>query len=95
MTSRTSFRTNGDLVQLVESLSPLGRQIIRLSQQHLAYPVLLFIQAREAVSSIPLALVELDETLTLIFAEAEAEEFAVEKAKLVPLRTCLSLYLNT
>ena len=78
---------------LENNLSSLSERIIRLSQQHLAYPILHFMQSRDAYSSIPLALVELDETLTLILRGAE--EDSLLKAKVLPLRKSLSIYFDT
>ncbi|MFP4317182.1 MAG: ion channel [Desulfovibrionales bacterium] len=78
---------------LITNLQPLSERVSRLGQQHLAYPILHYMHAADPNASLPLALAELDETLTLIFKGAA--ELPPEAETLLPLRHSLTFYLST
>ncbi len=78
---------------LAENLQPLTEKVCRLAQQHLAYPVLHFMQPVEARAALPPALAALDESLTLILNGGRSRPSAVEN--LLPLRHSLTFYLKT
>ncbi|HKJ63827.1 MAG TPA: hypothetical protein VJ969_00375, partial [Desulfopila sp.] len=86
------FQETG-LEGLVSNLQPLSEKICRLAQQHLAYPVLHFMQSGDPQSALPLALASLDENLTLILSGGKSLPADVEN--LLPLRHSLSFFLWT
>jgi len=88
----SSFQETG-VDGLVSNLQPLSEKICRLAQQHLAYPVLHFMQSGDPQSALPLALASLDENLTLILSGGRSLPADVEN--LLPLRHSLSFFLWT
>ncbi len=77
---------------LIENLQPLTEKISRLGQQQLAYPVLRFMQSSNPKASLPLALANLDETLTLILHGSA--DLPATAENLLPLRHSLTFYLR-
>ena len=56
----------------MDNLQPLAEKICGLSQQHFAYPVLHFMQPKEAQTALPPVPAALDESLTLILNGARS-----------------------
>ena len=88
-----SFDKSSSSAALIENISSLNMQICRLSELHLAYPVLHFLQSEDSKSSMALALAELDETLTSILTGGE--KYRQIREKIMPLRNSMTIYLNT
>lgn len=79
---------------LAAQVSSLSSQIVRISQQHLAYPMLHAFRSRDHRASAPHAIAVLDDAL-LLLSVGVCEDVRPEAQRLIPLRRAVEGYVNT
>lgn len=79
---------------LAVHVSTLSAQIVRVAQQHLAYPVLHSFHTRDRRASAPYAIAILDEAL-LLLSVGVGEDVRPDNRRLHPLRRAIEHYVDT
>jgi len=85
---------NDDFVELLERLKELEPLLLQLAQYHLAYPVIHYFHSVHLYESLPVKLVSLDETMSVLLYKVDSEKIE-DIRSLERAYAAMTYYLST
>ncbi len=83
-----------DLSRLLSRIYPLRQDVLKIAQKHLTYPIIHYFHSGNKNESLPLSIVSLDETISILLYGTKMED-EDDCRKLEEMHTAFTYYLST